>query len=178
MSTSARSRTLTCGAYETPGVPDRWHGVSDGTRTRFLRGHIPAYRPLLLHPQCLEPGSNRRHLVCRTSALPAELSKQGDDTKSTISALGGDRTPSLPGKNRLLYQLSYKRIYHTVEAAGVEPASHSPSTTLLRAQPVVDSTSEKTTLSGPSSLTPTRCIALAACLRYPHRENYRTSPAI
>jgi hypothetical protein len=67
---------LTDRAYETRGVPDRWLGVSDGTRTRFFRGHIPACRPLLLRSQCLESGSNRRHPVCRTGALPTELPKR------------------------------------------------------------------------------------------------------
>ena len=49
-------------------------GVTDRTRTGFLRDHDPACRPLQLRPQSTREESNLRRPVCKTGGLPLTYS--------------------------------------------------------------------------------------------------------
>ncbi len=65
-----------CKAYETSLIPDlpQCDGVTGRTRTGFLRGHIPACRPLQLRPQSTREDSNLRHPLCERGGLPLTYS--------------------------------------------------------------------------------------------------------
>lgn len=65
-----------CKAYETSLIPDlpQCDGVTDRTRTGFLRGHIPACRPLQPRPQSTREESNLRHPLCERGGLPLTYS--------------------------------------------------------------------------------------------------------
>jgi hypothetical protein len=51
-------------------------GVTDRTRTGFLRDHDPACRPLQLRPQSTREESNLRRPVCKTGGLPLTYSSR------------------------------------------------------------------------------------------------------
>lgn len=57
-----------------PSAAPSMIGVTDETRTRFLRGHNPVPRLLRPRPQWTLPGSNGRPSRCERGALPSELS--------------------------------------------------------------------------------------------------------
>ena len=65
-----------CKAYETSLIPDlpQCDGVTGRTRTGFLRGHIPACRPLQPRPQSTREESNLRHPLCERGGLPLTYS--------------------------------------------------------------------------------------------------------
>ena len=65
-----------CKAYETSLIPDlpQCDGVTGRTRTGFLRGHVPACRPLQLRPQSTREESNLRHPPCEGGGLPLTYS--------------------------------------------------------------------------------------------------------
>jgi hypothetical protein len=82
-----------CKAYETSLISDLPHcgGVTGRTRTGFLRGHIPACRPLQLRPQSTREESNLRHPLCERGGLPL-----------TYSSLSGRASWSRPTSSRVI----------------------------------------------------------------------------
>ena len=127
-------------AYEASLIPDlpQCDGVTDRTRTGFLRGHIPACRPLQLRPQSTRRDSNLRHPLCERGGLPLTYSsvvgRRGVEPRSpAISARCRHRLAHaperwwsqersnllLPGFNRPLHHQSFR----TGAACGIEPAA-------------------------------------------------------
>lgn len=68
-----RNRTFSpkpLGYSQLPSIGPHTVGVTDETRTRFLRDHNPALRPLQLPPTCTPRDSNPRASSCKEGALP------------------------------------------------------------------------------------------------------------
>lgn len=102
-------------------------GVSDRTRTGFLRGHIPAPRPLRPPTQLPGQGSNLRgvvHQPRRPASRPPRTTRRGG--RSRCWRRGGCTTVAPPrpalGAGALLPYLRRRQVALLVPAAGVEPA--------------------------------------------------------
>jgi hypothetical protein len=105
-------------------------GVTDRTRTGFLRDHDPACRPLQLRPQSTREESNLRRPVCKTGGLPLTYSSRVSrivfsrraSWSRTTSSRGISAVPSPSGSRPVFVVLVVSGVFEP-PPAGFRPAA-------------------------------------------------------
>ena len=118
-------------AYEASLIPDLPHcdGVTGRTRTGFLRGHIPACRPLQPRSQSTREESNLRHPLCERGGLPLTYSSllgraswSRTTSSRVISAVpspSGSRPTGRRGRSRTSGRLRVVQVRYRLRHASV-----------------------------------------------------------